>query len=41
MVTSLFSAAQNTEVDKRKKQFNLSDGNLGVGGYNVVSYFTG
>ncbi len=39
--TSLLTSAQNTELDKRKKQFNLSDGNLAVVGYDVVSYFTG
>ena len=41
MITSLFSAAQNTEADIRKKQFNLSGGNLAIGGYDVVCYFTG
>lgn len=41
MITSLFSAAQNTQIDNRKKHFNLSNGNLAVGGYDVVSYFTG
>lgn len=41
MITSLFSSAQNTEADIRKKQFNLSGGNLAIGGYDVVCYFTG
>jgi YHS domain-containing protein len=41
MVPSLFSAAQNTETNARKKHYNLSNGNLSVGGYDVVSYFTG
>ena len=40
MLTSLFASAQNTDIDKRKKQFNLSNGNLAVEGYDVVSYYT-
>lgn len=41
VLTSHLASAQNTEADNRKKQFNLVDGHLAVGGYDVVCYFTG
>lgn len=41
MAYSILATAQNSESDSRKKQFNLTDDNLAVRGYDVVSYFNG
>lgn len=41
MVNFHFLVAQNLEADIRKKQFNLTETNLAVSGYDVVSYFSG
>ncbi|MBA2610751.1 MAG: YHS domain protein [Bacteroidetes bacterium] len=40
LIASLFSNAQTSESDKRKKQFNLSSASIAVEGYDVLSYYT-
>ena len=40
LFSSIFSYAQSNESDKRKKEFNLSGGNIAIEGYDVVSYHT-
>ena len=39
IIASLSSNAQNNDSDKRKRQFNISNGNLAVEGYDVLSYY--
>ena len=40
-IAALFTIAfAQTNVDARKKQFNLSKNNLAIAGYDPVAYFT-
>ena len=41
MLICLCSNSQNAETDKQKKTYNLTNGNLAIAGYDVISYYTG
>lgn len=40
-IFSLHSYSQSNEVEKRKKEFNVSSGKIALRGYDALTYFTG